>query len=187
MALTKESLTALGIESEKADQIIKAYTEEINVLKTERDSYKTNADKLNKVQKQLDEANKKLTESEDFKTQLETLKGEISAKETAEKKSGALRKILRDKGYSENGIEKIVKYGGFTDEIEFDENGAVKDSDGLITAIDKEWSEYTPTTTTSYTEPSNPPKDNNTSSSKPEIAQYVADYYNRLYGEKKED
>ena len=174
MALTKESLTALGIESDKADQIIKEYTEEINVLKTERDSYKTNADKLNEVQKQLDEANKKLTESEDFKTQ-------------PEKKSGALRKILRDKGYSENGIEKIVKYGGFTDGIEFDENGAVKDSDGLITAIDKEWSEYTPTKTTSYTEPSNPPKDNNTSSSKPEIAQYVADYYNRLYGEKKED
>ncbi len=181
MALTKESLAALGIESDKADQIIKAYTEEINVLRTERDRYKTDAEKQ---QKQLDEANKKLTESEDFKTQLETLKGNISA---AEKKSGALRKILGDKGYSANGIEKIVKYGGFADGIEFDENGDIKDSDGLITAIEKEWGEYKPTETTSYTEPSTPPKNSITEGKSPELAKYVNDYYNKMYGEKKED
>lgn len=184
MVLTKESLIASGIEADKAEQIIKAYTEEINALKTERDSYKTNSDKLNEVQKQLDEANKKLTESEDFKTQLETLKGNISA---AKKKSGALRKFLGDKGYSANGIEKIVKYGGLTDGIEFDENGDIKDSDGLITAIEKEWGEYKPTETKLYTEPSTPPKNSITEGKSPELAKYVNDYYNKMYGEKKED
>lgn len=114
MELTKESLTALGIEVDKADKIIKAYTEEINVLKTERDRYKTDAEKQQKL---LDDASKKLTESEDFKKQLETLKSEMSAKETAEKKSKALKKFLKEKGYSENGIEKIAKYGGYIDKL----------------------------------------------------------------------
>lgn len=184
MELTKESLTALGIEADKADKIIKAYTEEVNVLKTERDRYKTDAEKQ---QKQLDETNKKLTESEDFKKQLETLKSEMSAKETAEKKSRALKKILKEKGYSENGIEKIAKYGGYIDKLELDDNGAVKDSDSLITAIDKEWSEYKPTETKSYAEPSTPPKNSIAEGKSPELAKYVNDYYNKMYGEKKED
>lgn len=187
MALTRKFLSALGIESDKIEQIIEAHTEVTDALIAERDSYKTNSDKLDEVQKQLDEANKKLTESEDFKKQLETLKSEMSAKETAEKKSRALKKILKEKGYSENGIEKIAKYGGYIDKLELDDNGSVKDSDSLITAIDKEWSEYKPTETKSYTEPSTPPKNSIAEGKSPELAKYVNDYYNKMYGEKKED
>lgn len=186
MALTKQFLTALGIEPEKADQIIEAHTEVTETLRKERDSYKADAEKLSNIQKQLDEANKKISESEDFKSQLETLKNEISVKETAEKKSGALKKILKEKGYSEKGIEKITKYGGYLDGIDFDENGAVKEQDKLVSQIESEWGEYKPTENTSYTEPSTPPESKASGSTKSEAAKYAEAYYNRIYGEKKE-
>lgn len=187
MSLTRKFLSALGIEAEKIDQIIEAHTEVTDALKTERDGYKKDAEKLAEVQKKLDETDKKLTESEDFKKQLEELRGEVSAKETAEKKSGAFRKLLKEKGYSEKGIDKITKYGGYLDGIELDGNDTVRDSDRLMTAIESEWSEYKPVETTTYAEPSRPPENNGISGTKSEIAQYAEAYYNRLYGAKKED
>ncbi|MDE6780860.1 MAG: hypothetical protein K2J40_05305, partial [Ruminococcus sp.] len=151
MSLTRKMLKAMGIEDDKIEQIIDAHTEVTDALKTERDNYKTEIEKLAEVQKNLDEANKKITESEDFKKQLEELRGEISAKETAEKKSGALRKLLKEKGYSENGIAKISRYGGYVDGIELDENGNIQDSENLMTSVEKDWSEYRPSETTAYT------------------------------------
>ncbi len=179
MSFTKKFLTDLGVEDEKAEQIFEIYKEEINALKSD-------SKKLAEVQKQLDEANKKLTESEDFKSQLEKLKSEISAKEITERKSGALRKILKEKGYSDRGIEKISKYGGYIDGIELDENGGIKNSDKLVTEIENEWSEYKPSETTDYTEPSTPPKNNNTNGTESEASKYAEAYYKRVYGEKKE-
>lgn len=187
MSLTQKFLSDLGIEAEKIDQIIDAHTKVTNLLKTERDSYKDDAEKLVEVQKKLDTTEKKLTESENFKKQLEELRGKISAKETAEKKSGAFRKLLKEKGYSEKGIDKITKYGGYLDGIELDENGNVRDSEKLVTSVESEWSEYKPSETTEYTTPSTPPKNDSNSGKNPEIAQYAEAYYNRLYGAKKED
>ena len=187
MSLTRKMLKAMGIEDDKIEQIIDAHTEVTDALKTERDNYKTEVEKLAEVQKKLDEANKKITESEDFKKQLEELRGEISAKETAEKKSGALRKLLKEKGYSDIGIDKITKYGGYLDRIELDENGNIQDSDKLVNAVEKDWSEYKPSETTAYTTPSTPPKSTSNTGTKSEVSQYAEAYYNRLYGAKKED
>ena len=172
MGLTRKFLSALGIETEKIEQIIEAHTEVTDALKAERDNYRTDAEK-------------KITESENFRKQFEELKSEISAKETAEKKSGAFRKLLKEKGYSEKGIEKIAKYGGYLDGIERDENGGIKNSENLVTSVENEWSEYKPVEKASYAEPSTPPK--NSADAGSDIAEFANDYYNRLYGEKKEN
>lgn len=185
--LTKTLLASWGIEDEKIEQIIDAHTEVTDALKTERDNYKADAEKLAEVQKKLDEANKKITESENFKKQLEELRGEISAKETAEKKSGAFRKLLQEKGYSDKGIDKIVKYGGYLDKLELDENDSIKNMEKLVTSVEKDWNEYKPSETTTYTTPSTPPKSTGNTGTKSEVSQYAEAYYNRLYGAKKED
>lgn len=187
MSLTRKFLEELGIETENIEKIIGKHTEVTDALKTERDNYKTEVEKLAEVQKKLDEANKKITENEDFKKQLEELRNDISVKEATEKKSGALRKLLKEKGYSENGIAKISRYGGYVDGIELDENGSIKDSEKIITNVENEWSEYKPSEKTMYTTPSTPPKSTSNTGTKSEIAQYAEAYYNRLYGTKKED
>lgn len=187
MSLTRKFLSDLGVDAEKIEQIINAHTEVTDSLKTERDTYKTDAEKLAEVQKKLDVAEKKITESEDFRKQLEELRGEISAKETAEKKSGAFRKLLKEKGYSDKGIDKIAKYGGYLDGIELDENGSIKNVEKLVTSVESEWSEYKPSETTTYTTPSTPPKSTINTGTKSEVSQYAEAYYNKLYGAKKED
>ena len=42
MSLTRKMLKAMGIEDEKIDQIIEAYTETVDALKEQRDQYKGN-------------------------------------------------------------------------------------------------------------------------------------------------
>ena len=46
MAFTRKFLSALGIEADKVDQIIDAHTEVTDALKSERDKYKADAEKL---------------------------------------------------------------------------------------------------------------------------------------------
>ncbi|MDE6678323.1 MAG: hypothetical protein K2K02_04710 [Ruminococcus sp.] len=186
MSLTRKQLDEMGIDLDNIEKIIKAHTEVTDALKKERDNYKAEAEKLADVQKKLDETEKKVTENEDFKKQFEELKSEISAKETAEKKSGAFRKLLKEKGYSDKGVEKIAKYGGYINSIELDENGSIKDSEKLVTAVEKDWDEYKPSETTTYATPSTPPKNTVTTDTKSEVTKYAEAYYNRLYGEKKE-
>ena len=55
MAVTRKLLKALGIEDEKADQILEAHTETVNEIREERDRYKADAEQLPGVQKELAE------------------------------------------------------------------------------------------------------------------------------------
>ena len=59
MALTRKFLSALGIEEEKAEQIIAAHTETVDGLKAERDKYKEDAEKLPATQNELAEGSRR--------------------------------------------------------------------------------------------------------------------------------
>ena len=52
---------------------------------------------------------------------------DIKAKETTAKKSTAFKAYLKEKGYSDNAITKITKYGGYVDGIELDPVGEPAD------------------------------------------------------------
>ena len=54
MALTRGLLKGMGLTDEQIGSIIEAHTETVEGLKTERDRYKTEAEKLPAVQKELD-------------------------------------------------------------------------------------------------------------------------------------
>ena len=82
MALTRKFLTALGIESDKVDEIINAHTETVDALKEQRDTYKADAEKLGQITKERDELKKALAEAdtgEDYKAELEKVKGEFDS------------------------------------------------------------------------------------------------------------
>lgn len=169
MALTRKFLTALGIDADKIDEIIAAHTETTNALKSERDQYKADADKLSEVQSQLDKANEEIKtfSSEDYKGKYESekaahdqLKSDIRTKEAKAKKENAL-KLLLD-GFSEKGVAKILKYGGYTDGIELTEDGAIKGADELKKNIESEWGEYRNKTVIEGANPATPPKSSDT-------------------------
>ena len=153
MALTRKFLKAMGIEDEKIDQIIEAHTESTDALKNERDTaradadrYKADAEKLPEVQKELDglkDANSNNPYKEQYEKEhaaFEEYKKDVEAKETAAKKEAAYRKILSDAGVSNGIIDLIIK--GDPAEIEFDDNGEVKDADKLTQSVKTKYSDY---------------------------------------------
>lgn len=165
MAFSRQTLKAMGFTDDQVQSLIDLHTEVTDNLKVEIKKYKEDAEKLSDVQRQLDEATSKLkaAEKDDYKGKYESekaahdkLKADIQTKETTSKKESALKSYLKEKGYSDNGITKITKYGDYIKDIELDEDGKIKDADKLIGKVETEWSEYKPQAGTSNFKPNVP-------------------------------
>lgn len=165
MALARKMLKAMGIEDEKADQIIEAHSESVNALKAERDEYVENASKYEKVQKELDElkANAAKGDEDPYKVKYEALKEEfdgyksdIEAKETKSAKENAYRALLKTAGISEKRIEAVLRISN-VDSIELDKDGKVKNADKLTEDIKTEWADFIVTETETGANTPNPP------------------------------
>ena len=92
--------------------------------------------------------------------------------------------MLKEKGYSDNAINKITKYGGYVDGIELDDQGTIKEADKLITSIEGEWAEYKPQEKVVSHTPKVP--NQQAEGKQPETskaAQIWADYNKRTYGD----
>lgn len=159
MALTREFLSALGIEKEKHQAIIDAHTETTDALKADRDRYKAEAEKLPKALEDLEKAQAAAKDSgkyDKLKEEYEKYKAEVAQKETLAAKKAALREIAKDAGLSEAGINKALKYHDF-DKLELDESGAVKEKTAVLKGLKEEWPEYIQTTETKGANTATPP------------------------------
>ena len=162
MALTRKFLAAMGIEGDKIDQIIEAHTESTDALKADRDKYRQDTESLVDIQeklkdaekrakdaeKKVEEALKNAEENESYKEKydaehqaFEEYKQEIEAEKLNAKKTDAYKELLKKANVSDKRFDAIVKVTSM-DDIEFDENGEVKDSDKLIENIKENWSEF---------------------------------------------
>lgn len=166
MSLTRKALDAMGLSEEQKDSIIEMHMETVNSLKAERDKLKGEAEQLPDVQEKLGKLTKELEtmKKDDYKAKYESekaahdkLKEDITNKETKTKKADAFKSYLKNAGYSEKGIEKITKYGGFVDTIELDDNGTITNVDTLSKSIESEWGEYKPQAGTQRHTPITPP------------------------------
>ena len=144
MALTREFLTALGIEKEKHQAIIDAHTESTDALKAERDRYKADAEKLPKALEDLKKAQAAAKDSGEYdklKKEFDDYKADVANKEALASKKAAFRKVAKDAGLTEKGIEKAAKYQDYG-AIELDEKGEIKNAKDLIKSIKDEWPEH---------------------------------------------
>lgn len=159
MALTREFLTALGIEKEKHQAIIDAHTETTEALKADRDRYKADADKLPKALEDLKKAQEAAKDRGDYdklKEEYENFKADVAAKEARAKKEAVLRDIAKDAGLSDAGIAKALKYHDY-DKLELDEKGAAKEKAAILKGLKEEWPEYIQTTETKGANTATPP------------------------------
>ena len=159
MALTRKFLAALGIESEKIDQIVEANAESLADIQdklakanAELKEAKSKADTLPTVQKELGdlkaqvEADNKAREGKDYdalKKEFDDYKAEQEAKATKTAKETAFRELLNDMKVSDKGIGMILKWQG-VDGIELDENGKLKDAKSIRAAVKNDWSDFIP-------------------------------------------
>lgn len=142
MALTRKFLSALGIDEDKQQAIIDAHTETVEGLKNQAAQYKADAEKLAEVQAELKKAQDAVKNSGDaqkIQEAFDKYKADVQAKETKAAKEAAMRKLAKDAGLDEKGIERAVKYGLAS--IELDEAGEIKDANDHIKALREEWPE----------------------------------------------
>ena len=165
MSLTRKWLSAMGIEDDKVDEIINAHIETVNALKEQRDSYKEEAEKLPAVQKELDEAKAVIEKNgndaykvkyEAMKEDFEKYKEEQKQKEVHAKKADAYKAILKEVGVSEKRIDSVLKVSDI-DNIEFDDEGNVKEADELKKSIGEEWEDFIVKTETKGVDTATPP------------------------------
>lgn len=202
-SLTRKFLEALGVEEKAQDQIMEKHSEVVNEIKTERDKFKEDAEKLPEVQKQLDDL--KAKQSDDDPTELEKVKkeladktaefekykGDIEAKETKTKKETAYRKLLKDAGVGDKYTDIIIKASEKEiDSIAFDKEGNVKDSDKITAGMKDSLANFIVTESKKGADVSNPPAGNGGPDPKPSRAaelfkQHAAEMYGNTI--KKED
>ena len=149
MSLTRKFLAALGIEEDKANEIINAHTEVTEALKNERDSYKEDAEKLPSVQKELDEikaagANDKYKVKYDaLKEEFEQYKADIEAQATYAVKADAYKALLKQAGVAEKRIDAVLRVSDI-DSLKIDADGKIEGADSLLDGIKTEWADFIP-------------------------------------------
>lgn len=150
MALTRKFLTALGIEEDKADEIIKAHTETVDALKEQAEASKTDAAEVEKLKKKVEELKKDLADADKsdweekytkLKTEYDDYKTDVENKATHSAKEAAYKQLLIDAGISEKRIATILKVSDI-DGVELDKDGNIKAADKLTDSIKEEWADF---------------------------------------------
>lgn len=169
-----------------AEDICARHSADLDSIKEERDTFKKDAETLADVKKELDAL--KANTGDDFKAKYEKekqdfadYKAEIAKEKALEAKRAVLRKIAKDAGLSEKGIEKAVKYADL-DKIELDENGEIKDAPGQVKALREEWPEHIVTKVENNDPTPTPPSNQNATGNGNRAAMLWQQHRATLYG-----
>ena len=167
MALSRKFLSALGIEAEKIDEIIKAHSETVEALKEERDALKEKADGYDKAQEDLKAAKKQIEDlgkDDTYKIKYEALKEDfeeykksIETEKINSSKLKSYKELLKAIGVSEKRIDAIAKLADL-DSIKIDKEGNIEGSDDLKKSLSEEWADFIVTEGQKGAEVATPPE-----------------------------
>lgn len=146
MALNRKFLKALGIEDDKADQIIDEHTATVDRLTEENKTLKADADKYAKVQKELDDlkANTKSSaEYDKLKKEFDDYKADTEAKETKANKTAAYRALLKEIGVSDKRIDTVIRASAAEiDALKLDKDGNIDGKADLSKSLKTDWADF---------------------------------------------
>ncbi len=171
MALTRKMLKAMGIEDEKADEIIEAHAETVEALKAKAQEAGDGAGKAEELAKQVDQLKKELEEAQKagdpgdpdgLKAKydkeheaFEAYKADVSAKEADRTKKGLYRKLLEDAGVDPKRIDSVLRVSDLSKVSVKD--GAIEGAEGIEEGIRKDWADFIPSVHQQGSNPPTPP------------------------------
>ncbi len=164
MALTRKMLRAMGVEDEKAEEIIEAHAETVTALKQQREEAEGRAKEADSLREQLEEARAGAAEDGGWKARFEAehaafeeFKQATEAKAKEAEKAGLYRQLLRDAGVDARRIDSVMRVTDLS-KVEV-EDGRLKDAEALKQGIGTEWADFIATTGTVGTNPPTPPRE----------------------------
>lgn len=170
MALTRKLLKGMGLTDEQIDSVIDAHSETVDALKTQIESLKASADKLQDVEKELNELKSGKdwkAEHDKLKKEFDDYKADVTGKEALAAKQAAFKKLLDAENIPAKFHDRIVRLTDFSD-IEMD-GDKIKDEAKTLAAIKQDWGEYVAVTQTRGASVANPPTTGKATRSKDEI------------------
>lgn len=144
--LTRSFLKGMQLNEEQISAIIEEHSETVNSLKAQRDSYKEAADELEQVKTELNDLKAHgdggwQKKYEDEHAAFEQFKADQTKESQRQAKATAYRSVLKDAGVSDKAIDSVINATNF-DGIEMDDNGKLKDVEGLSNKIKEKWSGF---------------------------------------------
>lgn len=164
MALTRKFLKAMGVEDEKAEEIISAHVETVNGLKGERDDLQEQLEAAKQADPKPKQADPKPGEQGEnpYKEQLEAekkafedYKAQVEAEKAEEQKRGLYRKLLAEAGVDQKRIDSVLKVSDLSKVTVKD--GAIEGAEDLVNGIKSDWADFIPVTETKGASVAKPP------------------------------
>ncbi len=188
MALTRKFLKALGIEDEKAEEIIQAHVETTDALKGENGELR---DLLDAAKRQKAKPAKNDGDGEPkgddgandavaaLQKEFDAYKANVEAEKAEREKRSLYRSLLEKAGIDSKRIASVLKVSDLTDVKVKD--GAIEDADKLVEAIKADWADFIPKITTEGANVANPPKGAGGAVTKEQFAKMSLRQRNELY------
>lgn len=160
MALTRNFLKAMGLNDEQINSVIEAHADTVDALKKERDDWKGKAATVETLTRERDEAVEKLSKAGDVQKvqkEFDDYKAGVERDKTNAKKSAALTAAFEQAGVKREAFRKAMLRGWDMDKVELDDNGAIKDMDGLKATVEKDYADFIATSEDKPLPSNNPP------------------------------
>ena len=159
MAFKRNWLAAMGIESDKIEEIIAAHVEVVNALKDERDQLQADNEKLKGVQQQLDDLqngdNDWQSKYENEHQAFEDFKKTVAEADTKRVKEQKYHDALVKIGIPEKIASSILRIADLSGVELVD--GEVKDAEAFEKSVSETWADYIPKQGERRNDPDNPP------------------------------
>lgn len=169
MALTRKMLRAMGIEDEKADEIIEAHAETVDALKQKAADAGRGGEEAEGLRKQVEQLKAELAKAqeagdadgmnakyEEERKAFEDYKAQVAAKDADRTKRSLYRKLLAETGVDPKRLDAVMRVADLS-KVEV-KDGAIQGAEELEKGIREDWADFIPTTSTMGAEPATPPK-----------------------------
>ncbi|MGN0076224.1 MAG: hypothetical protein ACI38Z_04540 [Parafannyhessea sp.] len=169
MALTRKMLRAMGIEDEKADEIIEAHAETVDALKQKAADAGRGGEEAETLRKQVEQLKAELAKAqeagdpdgikakyEEERKAFEDYKAQVAAKDADRTKRTLYRRLLADAGVDPRRMDSIMRVADLSKVTVKD--GAIEGAEELEKGIKEDWADFIPTTSTQGAKPATPPK-----------------------------
>lgn len=191
MTLTRKMLKAMGIEEDKADQIIEAHMETVDQLKAERDGLKESAAKVEELEGTVSDLQEKLrvaggdewkVKYEDEHKALEDLKASVAKDAENARKRDLYKALLKECGIEDaRYIESILNVTD-VDGIDLD-GDSIKDADGIRKDVEDRFGAFVARKGTDPAKVATPPVGTGgVAGANPEVLKRLQERHDRLYG-----